>query len=436
MQYNKRKHCKRRNGANMNRKELLNGVYYTSLPGEKYKRTRISLYFITKSNKQTATAHALLPMVLERGYEGCPDMTELSKKLARLYGAVLSMDSAVIGENRILAITISGIKDAYALQNEPLTAEYLDILFGVAFHPVLQNGTFVPEEVEIEKQKLKEFIQSEINNKRLYCVRQAQRVFFENSKTLGAEKNGYLEEVDSITPEMLYNIYKEMLATAQIEIFVTGNDDNAIETRVVEAMKVNRGLPYTVQKIAFEPCTETKIVAEPMDAEQGKLCLIFTLGEALLPAEESVMRVAVSVFGASPTSRLFMNVREKQSLCYYCAAGLNIRTSSLTVDSGVEFANAEKTIDAILYELNDLVQNGPTEEELEFSKMSLINALNAVEDSAASAESWYLSEEVFSNGKTPAQNVKEIQNVTAKQVQDILGKLSLSVQYVLTKEGA
>ncbi len=419
----------------MNRKELLQGVHYTSLPGEKYKRTRISLYFITKSNKQTATAHALLPMVLERGYEGCPDMTELSKKLAHLYGAGLSMESAVIGENRVLAITVSGIKDAYALQNEPLTAEYLDILFGVAFHPVLKNGAFVPEEVEIEKQKLKEVIQSEINNKRLYCVRQAQRVFFEDSTTLGAEKNGYLEEVDGITPEALYNVYKEMLATAQIEIFVTGNNDATIETRFIEATQASRGLPYTVQKTGFEPRTETKVVAEPIDAEQGKLCLMFTLGEPLLPEEESIMRVAVSVFGASPTSRLFMNVREKQSLCYYCAAGFSARTASLTVDSGVEFANAQKTIDAILHELNDLIETGPTEEELAFSKMSLINALNAVEDSAAGTESWYFSEEVFSNGKTPQSRAEEIEKVTAEQVQNVLGRLSLSVQYVLTKEG-
>ena len=53
---------------------------------------------------------------------------------------------------------------------------------------------------------------------------------------------------------------------------------------------------------------------------QAKLCMLFTTGEANPnPPSVSILRVAMSVLGGSATSRLFRNVREKQSLCYYIA---------------------------------------------------------------------------------------------------------------------
>ena len=414
----------------MNRHELAKGVYLNTLSGEKYKRTRLSLHFITKSQKETATAHALLPLMMERGYEACPDMTELSKKLAKLYGAHLSIGTSVSGENRILSLTVSGIKDKYALEGEKLSEEYMNILFGVAFQPVLENGVFKEKELEIEKQKLKEIIQSEINEKRAYCIRQAQRTFFEGSDALGIEKDGYLEEIDGITAKQLYEVYQDMIQTAQMEIFVIGADNLEINMAATAERPV-----HNVVKGSYVPKVETKAVIEEMDTVQGKVCLLFTTGRELTIEEKMVLRLAVTIFGASPISRLFMNVREKQSLCYYCAAGVLTSVSSVRVDSGVEHENAEKTINAVLYELDELVKDGPTEEELIAAKKSILNSLNALEDSAGATESWYFSSNVFEECKTPQETIKQIETITKEQIQEILSLLSLSVQYTLAKGG-
>ena len=148
----------------MQRKELRGGAALTVLPADQFKTSRITINFILPSRRETATAFALLPIVLERGYAGCPDMTQLSRRLASLYGAGLSADTSVQGENRVVSISICGLRDRYALHGEALSAAYADILFGAAFDPYLVDGAFDPQAVEIEKQKLRELLEGEINN--------------------------------------------------------------------------------------------------------------------------------------------------------------------------------------------------------------------------------------------------------------------------------
>ena len=120
--------------------------------------------------REWATAEALLPLVLERGYQGCPDMTELSKKLARLYGAALSVDGTMSGQSRVLTVSLAGIRDAFALAGEPLSREYADIACGTAFEPYRGDGVLDAEAVAIEKEQLRELLEGEINEKRSYCT--------------------------------------------------------------------------------------------------------------------------------------------------------------------------------------------------------------------------------------------------------------------------
>ena len=141
--------------------------------------------------------------------------------------------------------------------------------------------------------------------------------------------------------------------------------------------------------------------SEPVDAVQGKLCLMFTAGTPLAAAQLSAMRVAVALLGGTTTSRLFVNVREKQSLCYYCAASYSAMTGLLCIDSGIEHENAARAKAAILHEL----------EALRTARLR-------------------------GDGKTPRQVLAEVMAVTQADVHSVLAGLTLSVSYVLTKGGA
>lgn len=416
----------------MERISIAPGAQITVLPAEKFNRCRISINFIWPASREWATAEALLPLVLERGYRDCPDMTELSKRLARLYGASLSVDGTMSGQSRVLTVTVSGIKDKFALAGEPLSMEYAGLAFGVAFRPYLVDGVLDAEAVGIEREQLREQLESEINEKRGYCIRQARRKFYGDSPA-GIERNGYLDEVDGLTAGNVTDAYDRMLRTARIEVSVLGADVEAARTCLSAALEGVRREPCGLPGPIVMPVTDTRCFDEPLPTVQGKLCMLFTCGTPFAVSELSALRVAVAALGGLPTSRLFQNVREKQSLCYYCVASYTSLTGALCVDSGVEHEKAALARDSILRELDALREGGLARAELDDAKRALKNQLAAVGDTLQGLENWYFAEWMRGTEKTPAQVADEIDAVTADDVRRVLSRFSLSVCYTLTR---
>ena len=268
----------------MRRFQIAPGVHLSYDAAQKFNRCRISIHFAFPARRETATAHALLPLVMERGYADCPDMTQMTKKLARLYGADLTVDARPMGCSHNLCVSITGIKDQFALEGEKLTQEYAALALGTAFHPYFVGSTFAPE-------------------------------------AEGVRQEGYLEEVDGLTPEALTEAYYEMLRTANIELIVLGCDE-ASTTAVKDALLTERSaidrapLPRA-ENIAM-PRREPVRKVEHFDTTQAKLCMLFTLGRPMQPEQLAAVRLAMALYGGSVTSRLFLNVRERDHLCYYC----------------------------------------------------------------------------------------------------------------------
>ena len=417
----------------MERITVAPGAQITVLPAEKFNRCRISINFIWPAAREWATAEALLPLVLERGYRDCPDMTELSKKLARLYGAALSVDGTMGGQSRVLTVTVSGIRDRFALAGEPLSMEYAGIAFGVAFRPYLVDGLLDAEAVDIEREQLRELLESEINEKRGYCIRQARRKFYGDSPA-GIERNGYLDEVNSLTARTVTDAYFRMLRLARIEVTVLGADVEAARTCLAAALKGVLRTPSELPSPIAMPACKARSFEEPLPTVQGKLCLLFTSGVPCAPEELSALRVAVAALGGTPTSRLFQNVREKQSLCYYCAATNISLTGALCVDSGLEHDKAAHARDAILHELSAMCTGTLSQAELDDVKRALKNQLAAVSDTLQGLEGWYFAECMRGTQKTPEEVSAEIDAVTQEDVRRVLSRFSLSVCYTLTKE--
>ncbi len=419
---------------NINRTELADGVFLSQFPAEKFKRCRVVAHFIWPSVRENATAEALLPLLMERGYAACPDMTQLSKKLAGLYGAALSVNLSVVGANRVLSVAVSGIKDAYALENENLSAEYAEIALSVAFAPHFENNMFVAENVEIEKEQLRQMLLSEINDKRSYCIRQARRKFYGNAPE-GIERSGYLEEVDALTPESVTNAWKNITQNAQLEIMVLGADSEQTKNSVQNFLsQINRS-PVQMAPPCAMPRQDVQEHVENMDTVQGKLCMLFTMQEPSMGYGFTVLRVAAALFGGTATSRLFMNVREKLSLCYYCAAYSDARNGVLCIDSGVDHDKAQEAKSAILKEFKEVCEGEITQKELDDTKRYLIERFSSMEDLLDGVEGWHFSQILKGEDKTIKEMISEIERVTKDEVQSALKQFTLSTVYLLAKEG-
>ena len=296
---------------------------------------------------------------------------------------------------------------------------------------------FDPEAVAIEKQMLRKSLEDEVNEKRIYCQRQANREFF-GASPAGIRQEGYLEEVDGLTPETLTAAYREMLETAQIELLILGcgeAETQAVTQALLGELTAVARRPVPLCENLAMPRQEAVRKTECFDTVQAKLCMLFTLGEPMQPDQMAAVRLAMALYGGSVTSRLFLNVRERDHLCYYCSSSFQSFTGSMAVNSGVEHADAARAEQAILKELDDLRTGPITEEELEDCRLSLLSGMAGIEDSLGGIETWYYME-VLRGGavQTPDEARAALRAVTREDVRAILRQLTLSVSYLLTRE--
>ena len=399
----------------MERKQLAPGVFITSMSAAKFNRCRITIHLRFPAKRETATDAAVLALVLERGYAACPDMTALSRRLAELYGADLGVDLSSAGPDRVLSADICGIKDTYALAGENLTDAYADIVFGTIFDPYLVDGIFDPEAVRIETET------------------QARRKFFGNSPA-GIELGGYPGELVNVTPASLKAEYDRILSTASIDVMVQGVDEARVADLLLRKLESIRRDPQPFALPMAMPRTPLRHFKEKIPGlTQAKLCMLFTTGGESDPPSVSILRVAMSVLGGSATSRLFRNVREKQSLCYYCGSAAQRSTGVMMIDSGVEPGKEQQAEAAILAELEGL-KNGPiTQEEMDDCRRGLLSSMDALSDSLAALEGWYYGQITRGEPLYPPEYGKVLTGaVTLDEVRQALQSYSYSVCYDVT----
>ncbi len=416
----------------MNRIEISKNVNLTTIANDKFKRNRISIAFLLPNEKEKSTMYSLMTGVVERAYKDYPTMKEFSKRLNEMYNASFDVSTSTIGQNRILRFTMQGIKNEFCLENEDLLNEMSKTLLGVIFSPCIEDGGFINEWVEVEKFKLREEIESEINDKRGYCVKNARRKFFKNSLN-GVERLGYLEDIDKINGKNLYECYSQLLDVASVEIFVTANESKSVVDNIKNKFNKERSGVKSMLPIEIMPMTDLEKYNEDFDTTQGKVCLIYTTNRKLEEKDRYSMVVASALYGGTASSRLFKNVREKQSLCYYCVSSFNWFTSSMTVDSGVEHEKIDTVITATQNELYELINGEITDEEINEIKLTIKNGLVSNYDSLHGLEAWYLNEILRNSNNTPEEVIEYVSKVNKEDIKEILKTLHLNVIYTISK---
>lgn len=420
----------------MSRTEIAPGAHITAMPGEQFKKCRMTLRLVLPGERSTATTLAVLPHILERRCEAIPDPLQLSRRLDALYGAEVNGESYALGANRVVSVSVMGLKNIYALAGKDLEKEYVDLACQMLFAPKLAKGVFETEDVAIEIEKQADYLRSEMNEKRLHCLQQARRKLYGDSP-LGLESAGYLEDIDGVTPGRLYEAYTNLLGRAQVEVSVFGmSAEYATEQVAKHLARLHRQPVAPLPQQAAQGLGGFEQFTEPMDTVQGKLCIVYTSGSVPDARRAAIMRVGGAVFGGMPTSRLFMNVREKQSLCYYCASSYTAFGGVLMVDSGVEHKNLQRAAEAIMHELRVLQQELMSEEELDNAKRALHSAFTAAVDSPAALESWAFTEYMRGTNLSVEEFDALVQSVRREEVRDMLAEFVPTLQYSITQKEA
>lgn len=416
------------------RKKIAEGVYFNSIKDNRFKTVKISATMFVPLKKETASKNALLPMLLARSCKEYPNAVSLNRELNNLYGASVSGYARKIGESQALTISVSGLDDRYTMDNEKISQKLVNLLCSMIFHPKVQNNSFASEDFKQEKRQLIESIEAEYNEKRIYAINRCGEIMFKD-EAFGIRRCGTKEGVEACTEQDVYNAWEDVLKNSRVELMMLGSSDSAEAEKAFkeEFSKLDRSSQSITTKV-IKSVDKVKYETEETDIAQSKMVLGFRTGAAE-PENTMAMRLAAAILGGTPSSKLFINVREKLSLCYYCAARYDRQKGVVFIDSGVEKANIEKTKEEILNQLNILKSGDITEFEIDSAKMSMANSFNTMADTLSGSESWYITQMLDKELMSPKQAVEKLNAVTKEEIIDAAKTIELDTVYILTSNG-
>lgn len=416
----------------MERIKLFENINLNYIPSDKFKTDYISISFIIPLKKETASLCSLLPMVLKRGCEKYPTMSLLNKRLSYMYATSLTASSGKVGEMQVLTISGNFLSKSIIPENQSLIDDVSAILYELINRPLIKDNAFDKDYVAGEKANLKDEIKAQINNKTTYANQKCISEMCKN-EAYGIDVLGSEQDVDSISSHSLYSFYNKLLSQSRIEVFYNGceNKDTIKKAIIPIFENIERTETQKCHTVVIPKPDKQKEITEEMDVKQGKLAIGFRTPYSLNGGNICAVSVFNEIFGGSPMSKLFLNVREKLSLCYYCRSLFKAHKGILLVASGIEVENKDKALKEILLQLDNMKNGIISQQEMQNAKRSLTNSYKEISDSASGICSWHLSRILGDDYSSPSDFIKELENVTTQDIIDVANNILLDTVFFL-----
>ncbi len=415
-----------------NRQQLAAEITGLDIRTDKFKTKRISLSFVLPLNETDASLASILAKLLSRSTAAYPDPVALHRKLLSLYGAHFAAGVIKVGDYQLLNMSITSLADRFALQKEPLSEECTEFLCQALFRPHMKDGSFLPQDFDICQRLLIESIESTINDKRKYAISQMYKTMCKN-EPFGVELGGTIETASQITSEQVVSYWENMLKTAPVVITVVGEDSPApiYETIVKEFENIGRNPTSIHPRFQFQKPASVTVKEETMQLAQGKLVMGFRSDISSTQQDNLSFRMMCDIFGGAPYSKLFTVVREKMSLCYYCAARIQSQKGFICVDSGVDSSNIDAAKEGILTQLASMQAGDFDRAVIEACKMSMADSAKGVTDTPSSIEAWYLNRLFDHNLVSPEEFIEKVAAITKDDLVQAAQNVVLDTVYVL-----
>lgn len=412
--------------------QLAEGVNLHVLPTKQYKTIRIFIRFTARLQQEVITKRSLLSSMLETNSLNYPDQTKLSAKLAELYGASFGLSVRKKGNLHWLNVGISFVNGEYV--NDPnLFSQAVDFLKEVLFYPNIKNQQFDQLTFDLEKNNLRLYLESLKEDKQTFASYALQELYFENSPEQKIPSLGVVEELDKITARSLAAYYQEMMANDQIDIFVVGDVD---PDKAAEAVGQ---LPFEPRETAhpelFYTQPQVNIVKERQVREpivQAKLNLAYQTNVYYDEPERFALMVFNGLFGGFPHSKLFMNVREKESLAYYASSSVDTFRGFMSVQTGIDEKNRNQVLRLIHEQLESLRNGEITDLELAQTKAMLRNQyLLSLDSPQAAIEASFLDSWLPETKLSDEEWLKRMESITIKEIQQVAEQIELQAIFFL-----
>lgn len=415
----------------------INGIKLHVITTEKFKTNSITLKVRGKLEEDTISYRGLLPYVLQSGTQELPTNGEIRRKLEELYGATFFVDVSKKGDSHVMSFSIDIANEKYLSNQSALLNEAIALISSIWQNPYLENGSFSSKHLETQKRSQIQRIQSINDDKLKYANQRLVEEMFKNDP-YALLANGKTEAVKSITTEELYQYYQTSLQQDLIDLYIVGD----VSFEQCQALVEENFKNTSVEQKGFDTAKASAVespqeIIEEQKLNQAKLHIGYTTGVSIQDPEYFALQVFNGLFGGYSHSKLFINVREKNSLAYYAASRFESHKSILMVMSGIANENYEKATTIIAEQLEEMKKGNFTEDEIAQTKLVIKNSLLEGMDTAYGIIETLFNDHAGGNERTIEEWIPAIENVTKEEIIQVANKIKLHTTYFLKgQEGA
>lgn len=421
---------------NYTKKEIKQGITIHNINTEKFKTNLYSVFLATPLSKEYVTKNALIAAVLRRGTQNIKSQDLISKKLEEMYGASFDCGIEKSGDNQIIKFYLEAVNEEFLPEKEELTKKCIDILLDIVLNPLVEDNGFKKEYVESEKENLKQIIESKIDNKRVYSLERCTEEMYKE-ETYGLYKYGYVDDLKNINAQNLYEQYKKLINECKIDIFVSGiveskkiNDIISNNNTILKLNERNAEYSINKEKIDVIPNVKEKIVEEHLKVNQGNL-VIGIRANSNKENAKFITSVYNAILGGGANSKLFQNVREKESLAYTAGSTYKRQKNAIFIRCGIEIENYDKALSTIKMQLEDIRNGKFTDTDIQNAKKLIIESIISIGSEQDTEITYYYGQELSDAPISAAEYISKIEKVNKNDIIEIAKEICIDTVYFL-----
>jgi len=414
--------------------EIKKGIKLHKIKTDKFKTNLVAVFLTTPLNRENVTKDAVISAVLRRGSKNMPSQEDISKNLEEMYGASFDCGIDKTGDNHVFKFYLESINDTFIPQNEDnMLKQSIEKLLEIVCNPYTEGEKFKEEYVNQEKENIKRRIEGKVDNKGRYAIERCVEEMYKD-KPYGLYKYGYVEDLDEINADNLYEHYKTLINECKIDIFVSGEINEETDNLVNENENI-KNLPerkaiYNINKLDKKEDVEENTIQESLNVTQGKL----VLGLDINIQDEKEKYYALmynSILGGTANSKLFQEVREKASLAYTASSSYLRYKNNIIINCGIEIPNYEKALEIIRKQLENMKNGEFSDEDVENSKKIIISTIKSIDDEQDTEITYFLGQELTENKVSLDEYMNIIENISKDNILSIADKVNINTIYFL-----
>lgn len=416
--------------------QVCDGIRLLTTQTNKFKMTRLSFSFIMPADDKLSPQTKLALSCMMRGTGKYPTLTDINRRLDELYDTTIAMRVILDGDRHIFKIYCEMIDECYLPENIDILGGTLDIIKEIFFNYIHdENGLLDEKTFESEKGMACDEIRSKINDPRAYAAERCREIMFEGEKA-SISCEGKLETVMNLTRNEVSKRASELIESTTIVCSYIGSKEGEIVANLLSDLFKNKkisqsGIP-SKSMVHNNISKEIKTCEEKFPVSQGRLQIGFQCNTCMgVSSDFFAMCMFNEIFGGMSTSKLFMNVREKKSLCYYCSSGYMSSKGAIFVSCGIKPDNKDVAYEEIIHQLNEMKAGNITEEEISSAKKSIINSYRQIKDNPIAIEGFSLRKVLNNIYVSIDDCINEVNNVSREDIVKAASKAKVDTVYFL-----